>query len=116
VGGSHEPLKKKKGNPDGGINIFLRNFWMIFNGMHGVISHKKERFIGPAVRTSNPMIQFLTSRGTITLSETQFHHISLVKYYDLLFEKEREIKIWNSNYRLADYLNMSYKYFHVIRV
>jgi hypothetical protein len=35
-------------------DMFLRNFGVLFNGLHGVISLKVELFITAAVRTSNP--------------------------------------------------------------
>jgi hypothetical protein len=40
--------------PEDGSDMFLRNFSLLFNGLHGFVSQKIELFITTAVRTSNP--------------------------------------------------------------
>jgi hypothetical protein len=41
-------------DPEDGRDMFLRNFGSLLNGLHTVLSQKKEGFITAGVRTSNP--------------------------------------------------------------
>jgi hypothetical protein len=50
--------------PEDGGDMFPRNIWLTFNGLHGVISQKFIFFITTAVRTSDLTRIYLSSSPT----------------------------------------------------
>jgi hypothetical protein len=41
-------------DPEDGGDMFPQNVYLTFNGLHGIVSQKRELFITTAVRTSDP--------------------------------------------------------------